>query len=740
MPAERLLDAGLRMAELRDERRVLEALVTEARSLVGARRVLVALATADGFAVAAAHLPRGQNARALLELVAPLLEQAKKTRGAALCAMPVTNGSGVRRRCVVVPLVTRTRAQAVLYADAAGAPEDLDDSDCDVLALLAAQAASALANARTVQALERKLGDAAAGVVDGEARASSKLALENARLVEERERLLKETAQRNAELAVINAIQQGISAELELNAIIDLVGDKLRELFRTGNVNIAWWDDKTNLVQVLYRYEHGKPLPLPPPWPLDSKGPLADMIRLREPRVANTRAEQTAAGISPAPGTDWAHSLVGVPIVGSNRVLGIIGLQNHDREYAYGADDVRLLQTIAASVGGALENARLFDETQHLLKETAQRNAELAVINSIQQGIAGSLSFQAIVELVGDKMREVLHVDTIGIRWYDHATKTAHFLYEIERGERVTVAPVTPSEARWQEVISDRSVVLRRTAAEVAAAGIVHGTECSLSTMTVKIVANDRVVGVVIVESFERENAFGDSEVRLLQTVVASMGVALENARLFDETQRLLKETERRNAELAVINAIQQGIAAELDFQAIVDVVGDKLREVFAPHDVVVLWHDTQSDLIHQLYVVRNGERLHGLEPAAPSPHGAWRQMQIAHEPVVAANQQEMIAKHLLERPSAKACRSLMGVPILSGERMLGIIAVESFAREAAFGEGDVRLLATVGASMGLALENVRLFNETRESLERQTATAEILKVIASSPGEVQPV
>ncbi|HZW73228.1 MAG TPA: GAF domain-containing protein, partial [Caldimonas sp.] len=527
---------------------------------------------------------------------------------------------------------------------------------------------------------------------------------------------------------------------LELTAIIDLVGDQLREVFHTGNVNIGWWDDKTNLVQVLYRYEHGKPLPLPPPWPLDTKGPLADMIRRREPRVANTRAEQTAAGISPAPGTDWAHSLVGVPIIGSNRVLGIIGLQNHDREYAYGAEDVRLLQTIAASVGVALENARLFDETQHLLKETAQRNAELAVINSIQQGIAGSLSFQAIVELVGDKMREVLHVDTIGIRWYDHATHTAHFLYEIERGTRVEMAPVTVSKARWREVVSDRSVVVRSTAAEVAKAGIVHGTECSLSTMTVKIVANDQVVGVVVVESFEREHAFGDSEVRLLQTVVASMGVALENARLFAETQRLLKETAQRNTELAVINAIQQGIAAELDFQAIVDVVGDKLREVFAPNDVVILWHDEPSDLIHQLYVIRDGKRLLNLEPVAPSPHGAWRQMHAAHEPVVANTQQEMIAKHLLRAPSPDACRSLMGVPILSGERMLGIIAIESFGREAAFGESDVRLLATVGASMGLALENVRLFNETREALDRQTAMADVLEVIGRSMTDSRPV
>ncbi len=97
----------------------------------------------------------------------------------------------------------------------------------------------------------------------------------------------------------------------------------------------------------------------------------------------------------------------------------------------------------------------------------------------------------------------------------------------------------------------------------------------------VPLIAGDEAGGLFQVRDVCREHAYGEAEVRLLATVAASMGVALESARLFDETQRLLKETEQRNAELAVINSIQQGIAAKLDFQAIVDLVGDKLREVF---------------------------------------------------------------------------------------------------------------------------------------------------------------
>ena len=66
------------------------------------------------------------------------------------------------------------------------------------------------------------------------------------------------------------------------------------------------------------------------------------------------------------------------------------------------------------------------------------------------------------------------------------------------------------------------------------------------------------------------------------------MGVALQNARLFDETQRLLKESEQRAAELAIINSVQQGLASKLDMQAIYDLVGDKIREIFDAQIIIL--------------------------------------------------------------------------------------------------------------------------------------------------------
>src|SRR6185436_7386332 len=104
------------------------------------------------------------------------------------------------------------------------------------------------------------------------------------------------------------------------------------------------------------------------------------------------------------PGTDLSKSIISVPIISSDRLIGSLQIENFERENAYGESDLRLLTTISASLGTALENARLFDETQRLFQQEQQRAAELAIINSVQQGLASKLNMQAIYDLVGDKI------------------------------------------------------------------------------------------------------------------------------------------------------------------------------------------------------------------------------------------------------------------------------------------------------------------------------------------------
>src|SRR5687767_1306412 len=547
--------------------------------------------------------------------------------------------------------------------------------------------------------------------------------------------LQAELVQREAELQIINSIQQGLAAELDFQAIIDLVGDKLRDVFNTPNLNITWYDEKTNLINYLYLYEHGKRITVEPQPPRPG-GIFETLVRTRQPIVINSveDAKKLNAAI-PLPGTAATKSSIEVPIISSDRVLGNIGIDNFERENAFGESELRLLTTIAASLGTALENARLFDETQRLIKETEQRAAELAIINSVQEGLASNLEIQAIYKLLGDKIREVFDAQVVTIVTFDQERQLSILNYGIEKGKQFFNAPY-PFTAGHHHLIRTRLPVFinqdweQRMRQLGFSMSIAPGTQTPKSSIIVPLVVEQTVKGSVSLQNVDRENAFSESDVRLLQTLANSMSVALENARLFDETQRLLKETEERNAELAVINSVQQALAAQLDMQGIYDAVGDKIREIFDAQGVIIGTMDYEARQGTFNYFYEKGERYH------PSPvpfSGLMEQIAETGEMIVINNNMlERIREYRMTVAAGEMSKSGIWMPFKAGHIVRGIIALQNIDRENAFSDSDIRLLQTLGNSMSVALENARLFDETQRLLKITEDRAAELAIINS--------
>jgi GAF domain-containing protein len=356
------------------------------------------------------------------------------------------------------------------------------------------------------------------------------------------------------------------------------------------------------MVSYVYTINAGRRVEIAPT-PLQPGGFGPHVIRTRKTILVNDHAERAVKkyGSVPLPGVIRGRSLVFVPLVSGRQCRGVIQLCDVKREHAFSEADVRLLEAIAASTAVALENARLF-------KETEQRNAELALINRIQQGVSAKLDFQAIVELVGDKLREVFAIDNLSIRTYDPATDILSFPYVVERGVRVTLpAKPLPSFGFGKHVIRSRKTIVVNEA--VGEASKRYGSRtcrarCPRSRSSwCRCWSATECRGLIHLANLEREHAFSDADVRLLETLAGSMSAALENARLF-------KETEQRNAELAVINTIQQGIAGSLDFQGIVDLVGDKLRQVLRIDTIGIRWYDHATHTAHFLYEIERGVRM----------------------------------------------------------------------------------------------------------------------------------
>jgi PAS domain S-box-containing protein len=540
-----------------------------------------------------------------------------------------------------------------------------------------------------------------------------------------RARAIEETRQRNAELALINSVQSALAGELELQAIYDVVGDKIQEIFDTQGASIGTFDVTTGLLSWPYMIERGERLTAEPK-PLTG-GFTKAVIDTREPLMINegvaAAAERYGSFIVAG---EQPKSLLFVPLVTGGHATGVISLENFDREHAFDEADQRLLTTLAGSLSAALENARLVHETR-------QRNAELALINSVQEALAGELEMQAIYDIVGDKIQEIFEAQVVDIGIYDFAAGVTNFPYAIERGVRY------PDEPRMIEQSATTRELLRTQAplvigdvdawyAERGMAQQVFQGEPALSMLAVPLISGDEVRGRISLQNLDRTNAFTESDVRLLTTLAGSLSVALENA-------RLVHETRQRNAELALINSVQEAIAGELDQQAIYDAVGDRIRDVFDAEVLGISMLETASGLLRDRYLIEQGERL---EEEAWPPSGFSKHVLETREPLLVAENlldvAEQFGSEIVE--GSAHVKSVLFVPLVVGGKATGVISLQNVSREHAFSESDQQLLETLAGSLSVALENARLVHETRQ---RNAELALINDVQEAIAGELDP-
>jgi PAS domain S-box-containing protein len=534
-----------------------------------------------------------------------------------------------------------------------------------------------------------------------------------------RARAIEETRQRNAELALINSVQEALAGELELQAIYDAVGDRIRDVFDAQVVDIGIYDETSGLLHFPYVIERGERFP---DEPLELIGFRRHVMETREPLMIEESSPELTAryGNPPVLSGEHSKSMLYVPLVVGARATGVISLQNLDRTHAFSESDQQLLETLAGSLSVALENARLVHETR-------QRNAELALINSIQAAIAGELDPQAIYDLVGDRLQEVFDAQVVDISIYDDSSGVLTFPYTIERGQRLDEPPVPVMGFRKHVVETREPLMLAEITPEALER---HGNppvmqgEPSRSALFVPLVLGGRATGVVSLQNVDRTHAFGEDDQRLLETLAGSLSVALENA-------RLVHETRQRNAELALINSVQAAIAGELNPQAIYDLVGDKLQEVFDAEVVTINVYDESSGLLSSPYVIERGERL----DAPPIPMIGFRKhVMDTREPLLL----EDITREVTERYGnpwvlgGEATKSALFVPLVVGGRSTGVISLQNVDRTGAFGEDDQRLLMTLAGSLSVALDNARLVHETRQRVAELATVNSVGQALSS--------
>ncbi len=541
---------------------------------------------------------------------------------------------------------------------------------------------------------------------------SLSIALENARLFNESE-------QRSAELSVINSVQVGLAAELDMQGIYELVGKQVRDLFDAQVAAICTFDHSNRIEHFHYLFEDGE-RHYPESRPIDKIRQY--IIEHKDLLLINTDADRRIEEITgkphvAVPGTKLPKSLLYVPLMVGDNITGYVTLQNLDREYAFRESDVKLLNTLTNSMSIALENARLFNETE-------QRNAELAIITGVQEGLVREMEMDAIYSLVGDTICKVLDTQTLLIRTFDHEKGLEHWEYAVEKGKHLEMEPRPLIWANKQLIKSKEYLLINenytKTSIKYGGKGYSKGLPPK-SAIFVPMMLGGEVIGSVSLQNVDKEHAYSKSDVRLLTTLTNSMSVALENARLFKKTSKLLEESHQRATELDTVNRVSRALVTQLEFDSLIELVGELMQETFEADIVYLALFDRDSNMLHFPY--NYGESI----PSRPFGSGITEKIITKQEPILINQNLVETFDRLKAEKIGDWVSSFLGVPIISGSEAIGVISIQSTEEENRFDENDQRLLNTIAANVGIAMQNAEAYEKLRDAMVELKSTQEQL-------------
>lgn len=223
----------------------------------------------------------------------------------------------------------------------------------------------------------------------------------------------KEVQQRLNELATVNEVSQALNDKLELDALIQLVGNQMKEVFNSDITYMAILDEKTEMINFPYQEgDNMEPLKL-------GEGLTSRIIQTGEPLLINKDADIMAEydkyGLKQT--GKQAVSYLGVPIPVEDNIIGVLSVQSMDQEGRFNEEDKNLLNTIAINVGVALHNAELYEEAKVAKAKAEDANeAKSAFLSTVSHELrtplTSVLGFAKIIrKRLEDKIFPLVSVD-----------------------------------------------------------------------------------------------------------------------------------------------------------------------------------------------------------------------------------------------------------------------------------------------------------------------------------------
>jgi len=370
------------------------------------------------------------------------------------------------------------------------------------------------------------------------------------------------------------------------------------------------------------------------------------------------------------------RSEMALPLKLGDQIIGALDVQSTEAA-AYDEEDVALLIILADQVATAIENARLFEETQHALDEV-----------------------------------QALHRQYVEREWARGTSRQQDMAYEYRRRGLAPLGDVLSPEVRRAVDTGQVASFTRPQAGQPEDdGGNGHGDEAVQAALAAPIKIRDQIVGVLDLQESDAPRQWTDDDIALVQSVSDQLGQALETARLFEETSR-------RAEQMTTLNRIGLDLASGLEMERVLQSLYEQCEQVLSVDTFYVALYDDVRGMIDfplltgkdgpltmdsmdiespslTSHVIQSGELLYVPDARNISEDAPYRALPISDLPN----------------------RSYVGVPLLSRGQAIGVLSIQSLSPNA-YSDEDIELLTTMSTQATIAIENARAYQRLVETAD----------------------
>ena len=431
------------------------------------------------------------------------------------------------------------------------------------------------------------------------------------------------------------------------------------------------------------------------------------------------------------------RTALALPMLRENELIGSFTVYRQEVR-PFTDKQIALVQNFAAQAVIAIENARLLNELRQSLDQQTATAEVLGVISSSPgdlQPVFDNMLRNA-VRICDAKFGLLVRFDGEAF----HMAAEVDLPSELAEFEKRRGPFLPPAGTLLDRVMKTKRVSYTADMAADAVPGSPARLGGARSAVAVPMLKDDKLMGVMFIYRQE-VRPFADKQITLLQNFAAQAVIAIENTRLLNELrQRTADLTESLEQQTATSKVLEVISRSAFDLQAVFETVAASSVRLCGADRAFIYRFD--GELLRMALALNAPQALkdfltqNPIRPGRYSSAGrAALERQTNHIPDVLAD-----PEYSYGSKDVGALRTVLSVPILKGNDLLGVVGIYTLEEVRPFTDKQIALVETFADQAAIAIDNVRLLDELRQSLQQQTATADVLKIISRSTFDLKTV